>query len=237
MKSIHLIELMKELHRPLFTINDLVKISNEKRPSLKVHLFRMKEKKMIIEVERGKYAMPQHPYITASHLLFPAYISFLSAYAYYQLTTQIPRKIQVVALRSKKKLSLDSSPVEFIRFTPKRFFGYKKERFMEKYVFIAEKEKAIVDSLYLPECCPIDETANALKALEELDQTKLVEYAIQMDSIALLKRVGYLFEKNGIDIYNKVKMYLNKRYDLLNPLRKGARERNEKWRLLINEVI
>ena len=58
-----------------------------------------------------------------------------------------------------------------------------------------------------------------------------------MDSIVLLKRLGYILEQKKIDIYPKVKKYLNKRYDLLNPQLPSTKEKNTKWKLNINEVI
>lgn len=105
---------------------------------------------------------------------------------------------------------------------------------MEKEVFIADKEKAIVDALYLPKYCPLDET---YAALEEVDITKVVSYALRMRSKVLLKRLGYLLELRGVDIYTQVKKQLNQRYDLLNPFHKRRKQKSKKWKLIINEVF
>ena len=113
-------------------------------------------------------------------------------------------------------------------------FGYSKQKFREKYLFLATKEKAIVDSLYLPEQCPMSETFEALRG-KEIELPKLIEFALQMDSIVTLKRLGYLLEKRGIDIYPEVKGRLNARYDLLSPLLKRSKDNSGKWKLNINE--
>ena len=115
-------------------------------------------------------------------------------------------------------------------------FGYTKQKFREKYMFLADKEKAIIDSLYLPEHCPISETFEALES-KEIETKKLIQYALQMDSIVLLKRLGYLLEKQGIDIYPQVGNKLNLRYDLLNPLLKRSKEKSTQWKLNINERL
>ncbi|MBI4980535.1 hypothetical protein HZC30_03195 [Candidatus Woesearchaeota archaeon] len=235
MKTTPLIALIKTSKKPVFSFNDLIKITNQKRTYLKLHLFRLKKRGLIHEVERGKYILPQHPYLTASALVFPAYISFLSAYSYYQITTQIPRTIFVVSLRSKKSLELDNYQVDFIKFPSVKLFGYKKEIFEDKYIFIAEKEKALIDSLFLPQYCPLSETHLALE--EGFDTEKLCQYALKMDSIVLLKRLGYLLERQGKDVYPLLKNKLNKRYDLLNPQRKKTNKKDKKWRLIINEVF
>ncbi len=233
MKALELRERLAALHQPVFTINDLAKITREKKSYLKVALFRLKKRRLIEEIERGKYALHQHPYITGTHLIFSSYLSFLSAYSYYQLTTQIPKKIQVVALRSKKEMGLDNYKIEFIKFPPARMFGFQKERFMDKAVIVAEKEKAIIDSLYLPRYCPLDETFFALE--EPLDTEKLINYALRMNSQVLLKRLGYLLELRGIDISTKV--HFNQRYDRLDPTLPFTREKSKKWKLIINRRL
>lgn len=235
MKSEDCTAKLREMHKAVFTLNDIAVITQKEKSYLRVYLFRLKKKGKIREVERGKYVLQQHPFITASNMVFPAYISFLSAYSYYQTTTQIPSSIYVVARSSKKAIFLENYRIQFIKFPAYRLFGYHREKFMEKEVFIADKEKAIVDSLYLPKYCPLDEAYNALK--EELDLAKLVSYALRMHSKVLLKRLGYLLELRGIDIYAQVKKHLNQRYDLLDPFQKRRKQKSKKWRLIINEVF
>jgi len=236
MNSRDFLKQISQLRKPVLTTNDLAKITGYGKNYLKVYLFRLKQKNLIIEVERGKYVIPQHAFITASNLVFPSYVSFFSAFSYYQLTTQMPTVIYVVASISKKSIRLDNYNLLFVKFPVSKIFGYHKEKFMGKEVFIAEKEKAIVDSLYLPEYCPVDETYAALEA--DLDLNKLISYALKMNSIVLLKRLGYLLDLRGIDIHNQVRKKLNIRYDLLNPAfgRKGYKK-SIKWKLIINEDV
>ena len=227
---------ISRLRKPVLTTNDLVKITGYKKNYLKVYLFRLKQKNLIIEVERGKYAVSQPAFITASNLIFPSYISFLSAFSYYQLTTQMPTTVYVVTSISKKSIRFENYKIIFVKFPPSKIFGYHKEKLMGKEVFIAKIEKAIVDSLYLPEYCPLDETYAALEA--DLNLHKLISYALKMDSIILLKRLGYLLDLKGIDIHTMVRERLNTRYDVLNPAqeRKGYKK-SIKWKLIINEDV
>lgn len=235
MKSEELIKTLYLLKKPVFVINDIAKITNKDKAYLKIYLFRLKKRGLIQTAERGKYFLAQNYLLAASGLVYPAYISFLSAYSYYQITQQMPRKIQIVSRRQKKELKLGEYVVEFIKFPQKRFFGYTKEMYSGGTFFVAEKEKAIVDSLYLPEYCPLTETWYALDSGADVE--KLVNYALRMDSIVLLKRLGYLLELQGKDIYPKLKSRLNKRYDLLSPLLRIAKKTktSRKWRLIINE--
>lgn len=232
MKATELLEKMKGMQKPVFTINDLQKITGFKKEYLKVYLFRLKQRHGIQELEKGKYTLEKDPFIIASNLIFPSYISFLSAYFYYHWTTQIPKKVQVISSRSKKEVELNECKVQFIKISPARIFGYRKEKFREKYLFVAEKEKAIIDALYLPEYCPLDETYTALKSSPNVD--KLIEYGVRMDSLVLLKRLGYLLDLQGADIYPKIKPLLNDRYDSLDPSQKKMGKKSTKWRLVLN---
>ena len=189
-----------------------------------------------MEIEKGKYTLSFDALEIGPNLIFPSYISFLSAYSIYGFTTQIPAKVHVVSLRSKKPVEAANSEIVFIKFKKENFFAYKRERFRDKLIFIAEPEKAIIDSLYLPEYCPITESFEALKS-REIRVEKLIEYGLEMNSIVTLKRLGYLLELNSIDIYEKIKHKLNKRYDLLNPFLKKSSHTSSKWRLNINEVF
>ncbi len=232
MNSIEFLEKIKGLQKPVFTSNDLQKLSSFDKKYLKVYLFRLKRRHRIQEVEKGKYALSLHPFIIASNVIFPTYISFFSAYFYHDLTTQMPNIIQVVSLRSKKVLKGEGYSIQFIKMSPQRVFGYTREKFMEKYIFVAEKEKALVDSLYLPQYCPLEETYAALSG--DLNVDLLITYALRMKSIVLLKRLGYLLELQGIDIFTKIKSKLNDRYDYLDPHQHKPGKKSKKWRLVIN---
>lgn len=232
MRSGEFLERIKELQKPVFTSNELQKLTGFDKTYLKVYLFRLKQRQLIREVEKGKYALSLHPFIIASNVIFPSYISFLSAYFYYDLTTQIPKTVQVISPRSKKELQLEEYKVQFIKISPFRIFGYTREKFMEKHIFVAEKEKAVIDSLYLPKYCPLDETYIALKSGVKIDT--LIAYALRMDSTVLLKRLGYLLELHGIDIYARIKSKLNRRYDYLDPDQVKKGKKSERWRLVIN---
>lgn len=232
-------EFLEEIHKlkkSVLAFRDIARITGKSGGYLRLFLYRLKQKRLIMEIEKGKYALPgTHPLLVASNAAFPSYISFLSAYSYYSLTTQMPGKALVVSTKSKKSISLGNYRIEFVKFPAKRAFGYKKEDFMGGYIFIAEKEKAVIDSLYLPEYCPIGETMQALG--QGMDTAKLVDYALRMDSIVLIKRLGFLLEKNNIDIYEKVRRRINSRYDLLNPMKRKAGEKNKKWKIVVNEVV
>ena len=234
MKAIVFFKAVQNLQKTIFTTEDASRLMNKPILYTKVYLHRLNSQGYITRVEKNKYTLSQDPFEVGSNLVFPAYISFLSAHYLHGLTTQIPVLVQVVCSKPKKTVSVQSMNIQFIQFQKKNIFGYSKQKFREKYLFLASNEKAIVDSLYLPEQCPISETFEALQD-KEIEIQKLIEFALQMDSIVTLKRLGYLLEKQGIDIYPTIKSELNARYDLLNPLLKRSKNNSAQWKLNIND--
>jgi predicted transcriptional regulator of viral defense system len=196
---------------------------------------RLNDKGVVNRIEKGRYVLPNiDPLVVATNLVIPSYISFLSGLAYYHKTTQIPIIIQVATTVSKKAIDYHRSRIAFVRFDRKRLFGYGKEKIGNEYAFIGEIEKVIVDSLFMPRYCPLGETMNAFNGV---DPEKLLNYALKMDSIVTLKRLGYLLELHGIDVYEKIKSHINKRYDLLNPLLPPTGKNNPKWMIKLNEAL
>ncbi len=237
MNLLDFIKALEMFEKPVFTVNDVAKIIGTEKDYARLYLYRLKSKGVMEAVERDKYTLADnHPYVTATNILFPSYMSFLTALHFYGATTQIPGSIYIVSTKSKKSLNLKGYSVEFVKLKKERFFGYTREKFQGKFIFVAEKEKLIIDSLLLPQYCPIDETFRAVED-KELNIDTLIEYGLMMDSIVTLKRLGYLLELTGIDVYDRLKNKLYRKYDLLNPFLAKKGDKNSKWRLILNEVI
>lgn len=226
---------IKEQNLGIFTVLDTARIINKNRKYAVLYLKRLERRGVIKRIEKGKYALGDTSnLVIASNLVIPSYISFLSGLSYYQLTTQIPRITQIATSKSKKRVVYEDEEIQFINL--KKIFGYNRVKTQNGYIFIGEKEKIILDSLLLPKYCPIKETTYAIRA-SKLDINKLIDYSLKMESIVLIKRLGYLLELNNTDIYSKTKKYLNKRYDLFNPSLPSIGKNNKKWNLKINEEL
>lgn len=237
MNILKFIKTLSEFEKPVFTVNDAARIMNTDKEYTRLYLHRLKSKGIMLAVERNKYSLTDtHPYAIASNLVFPSYISFLSAAHYYGTTTQIPGTIFIASTSSKKSLDFGGYSIKFIKLKKERFFGYSRVKFQNRFIFMAEKEKMIIDSLLLPKYCPIDETIRALDD-KDLNIDTLIEYGIRMDSMVTLKRMGFLLELKGVDVSDQLKDKLNTKYDPLNPFLPGKGEQNRKWKLIINEVF
>ena len=235
MQEREFIKKLKDLNLGIITISDTSHIINKDKNYAALYMKRLDDRGIIRRIEKGKYVLADTDIsIISTNLVYPSYISFLSGLAYYHKTTQIPIMTQIVTTVSKKNIRYEQNQIQFIKLNKKRIFGYKKEKLKNGYAFIGDIEKIILDSLFIPEYCPLSEVKNAL---DEVKIDTLLSYGLKMDSIVILKRLGYILELNGIDIYNELKRNINKRYDFLNPLLPKNGKKNKKWMLKINEVL
>ncbi len=239
MKAYELVKFMENSEKAVFSINDIAKIIGKNKRYAVLFMDRLKRKGLVARIERDKYILSSiDPFSLASNVVYPSYVSFFSGIRYYNLTTQIPVYLAVAVLKQRKGLKFGGYKIQFIKIKSGMFFGYTRELIGKKHVFVAEKEKVILDCLYLPEYCSIADTYYALQeCLNEIDLEKVVRYGKQIGSSAVLKRLGYLLETLGIDIYPKIKGWINKKYDKLNPSMAFGGKKNKKWMLVENEVL
>ena len=141
------------------------------------------------------------PFYLGTRLVEPSYVSFWSALHYYGWTEQAPRMILFATTRVSGRRRVGSYSFRFVKLAPSRFFGYAAVRDGNLEVPLAEPEKAIVDSLYLPLTAGgMGLVASALpESLATLDVARLQSYAARMGTRSLVSRLGHLLARLGID--------------------------------------
>src|SRR3989338_716479 len=152
----------------------------------------LKKKNVIKKIKNGLFSFGDISEFTlATSIHYPSYISFWSALSYYGLTDNMPRKIFLITTKFSKEIN----HFKYITLSEKRFFGY----IQIGELVIAEKEKAIIDSLLFPKYAGgIKEIIKCIKiTLKEIDIKKLINYAEKIQSKVVLRRLGYILELNG----------------------------------------
>ena len=217
---------------PLFTFNEFIRVSNLQPNYARLYLFRLKKEGLIFQVEKGKYTLFEDPMVFASFIQIPSYISFWTAIRFYNLTEQLPLDIMVATTKSKKPIIFQNVKIRF--FKTKHLWGYRKTNYGDVNIFMAEKEKSIIDSLLLKNT-PFDEILKALET-KEINFQKLIDYAVKTKNISLIKRVGYLCDHFGFNT-KKLLLNLDKNYILLDPLMGKEGQINKKWKLIQNRSL
>lgn len=226
MKTIHLLKLLEQF--PLFTENDVAKISQENPEYIRILLHRLSGRSMIHKIERGKYTVHEDPLIFSSHLFTPSYISLWTALRFYNLTEQLPLTLFVMTSKPKKEICFSKTKIKFIK--TRFMWGYKRQRHQDFDIFIADKEKAVIDCL-LTRRIPVSEIEKAIES-RELDIRKLIYYSKKTKNKSLAKRIGFILESYGYACKGLEKLIDNNYVTLDKGQRKG--KRNKKWKIIDN---
>jgi predicted transcriptional regulator of viral defense system len=200
--------------------------------SSQVYLNRMLKAGMLTHVERGRYAMHADPYAVASNIVFPSYISFVTAFSINQLIDQVIDRIFLVTSLKRRGASVQGHPVRFVSVKPKLIFGYRKIMRGGYQAFIAENEKAVLDTLYMPRYGRLNQLLGIIS--ESVDPDKLVKWCKLFAVEAVTRRTGYLLDLLGIE--NQLKPASRIPY-LLNPAMGRTGKMDRKWLLYINDEL
>jgi len=250
-ESLLLSELAKE-NKPIFTVEQAKKILTEDPYSI---LHFLSKKKWILPLKGGLYAIVPldigvrgaedfivHDFIIASYLTRPYYIAFWSALNYHGLSDQIPKSVFVASKKAKKSLSVLNTGFVFVQLKNSSFIGIEKIEIESQKINISNLNKTLADCLDHPEHSGgIEEVAKAIFFNhEELDFNKVKAYALKMNNVTILKRLGYILEKTGLleeheDVFKNIQ--LTKGYSKFDTISRKKGRYNEKWKLKINVDI
>ena len=223
----------------VFNINIVERIINKRREYARLVLHRLKKEGLILQVEKNKYTVYKDPLIVASNMVWPCYASLWSALRFYNLTEQLPEKIFIITTRARKNRNVKFMDNEFIfiKVRQKHFFGYRKEAYNNFFIFVAEPEKAVIDSVLLKKIS-ISEIFDVIKEHKnELDINKIVKYIIKIKNKAVLKRFGYIFDKLNIKIDYDIKKFIDNKYVILDYAGEKRGEKNKKWMVIENVIL
>jgi predicted transcriptional regulator of viral defense system len=175
------------------------------------------------------------------------YVSYAFANNFYGFTSQMPSTIAIVVPAReqygwRRMRQFHNVRFRFVYVKKQKFFGYTSADLLGVQIKIAEKEKALVDSLdKIGYAGGIEEVSEVFKnALGESNIEKLIDYAFKMGSKALIQRLGFLLDLNEVSLpENLEKQMIEKikssRLYLAPPKVWGKKgEFNSRWRLVVN---
>ena len=147
-------ELRKLSTRPYFTYEDVSDTLRITPASAKVLCSRYVEKGLFIRLKKNLYILREkwtqnlsQDFFRLSNMLqVPSYISLMSALSYYDVTTQVQRGIiESICIKRTLKKEIDDVSFFFYKIRNDLFFDFIKDGDF----FIATKEKAFLDAVYL----------------------------------------------------------------------------------------
>ena len=169
MNIYELLERLKTMKTPVFTTNEIARISRLQKPSAIVTIKRMVDKNLIFRVAKGIYSLQNDPILYASYIIPNSYISFNAALFIRRAIDQIPTTIHVVTPKRVKK-KVDG--VHFIQLPKRLLFGFNSVQYQGYAIWVAEPEKAILDIAY--------KFGHPPPVIKKLNKKKINSYARKM---------------------------------------------------------
>lgn len=146
---------IKKLRNKLyFTVEDVVEVLKIRRPSAMVLCSRYVKDGIFIRLKNNFYVLEERwerlskdEFMEiANYLQVPSYISFMSALSVYEVTTQVQRNFyESVSLKRSRRFEIKGVIFNFNKIKKEYYFDFLKRGSF----FIAGKEKALMDALYL----------------------------------------------------------------------------------------
>ena len=147
-------QLKRLSNKPFFSIDDLAEVFAIKPGSARVLAARHVKKGLFVRLKNNFYVLDQawerfareDFFNIANFLQVPSYISLMSALAWHEVTTQVQRDyFESICLKRSARFDERGVVFHYYKFPRKYYSGFQKE----SGVFIATKEKAIADAMYL----------------------------------------------------------------------------------------
>ncbi len=147
-------KLQKLRAKVYFKVHDVQEAFGVKQASARVLCHRYVQQGLFVRLKNNFYVLGEKwdnfsrdDFLRlANFLQVPSYISFASALSFYELTTQIQRNFfESASLRRSLKYTAQGISFTFYKLQKPYYFDFMKYN----DIFIATKEKAFVDSVYL----------------------------------------------------------------------------------------
>lgn len=200
MKASYFLGMLRSSNTPVFTLSYAARIIGKKGKYASLFLSRLAARNELIRIEKGKYCVPEASiYAIASNIAYPSYVSMLSAFRYYNITTQNIVRIDVVSARRHAAISgIKGYGIDFTVVGRNRMFGFYRDR--ESGAFVAYVEKALIDAL-LFEKLPLPYIEEALASADAggiIDYGRLRAFTFRTGSRRLAEKLNDLCATAGV---------------------------------------
>jgi predicted transcriptional regulator of viral defense system len=239
--------------RTMFTTAEAAQIIGLTVPLASSLLHKARKRGLVSRVKRGLFVIvpPElgssaeyapNPYLVARYLAegAPYFLSHASAMELHRMVTQPQFVIFVSSTKRIPKQTLHGTQFRFVLLKAKDFFGNTKHWVTKQAsVEISDLERTILDGLRHPEYCGgITDVAKGLwMRHEDIQVTKLIEYARRLGVGSIYRRLGYLLELFSLGTQAELQSLRNAltaTYVPLDPSLPREGPHAAKWRMQLN---
>ena len=238
--------------RYIFRSKDLREMYNWSPLVTYQRIRKMLDKGVIRKVWRGTFMinpklLPNVPKVAYIDRLFgdQYYFGLYTAMSYWKISdlpTYTYQVVTVIRRLSGQKKRIAALKLQFVYVNARYFFGYRRVPYQGVLVNMSDLEKTLVDSTYFigRHVIAHDLSKAVILAKNRVDVAKIIDYLRRLDSPFTNQRLGFLLEEIA-KIRISIKKYglkISNRYIMFDP--KGPKriiDKNEKWRILLNQKI
>lgn len=244
------------IRKRVFSTEEAEKALGWSKVDLHPVLFRLVQKGKLVRIKRGLFCLvppgtgdlkrgyPQNWFLIAKALAGdkPYFVSHYSAMHLHGMTGESIQTI-FISLSEQRRAPKDLRiPIQFVTVPRKRFWGIEEKWVTnEEKVHVSDLERTILDVLDRPDLAGgISEIARGLWLVKnDIDASKLAFYARRFDSLAAVKRLGFLMEKLELEaggVANKLNRFVQSStsFASLDPTSKQKGRYFSRWHLRIN---
>jgi predicted transcriptional regulator of viral defense system len=182
------------------------------------------------------------PYLTATKLAgeAPVFVSHASAMEIHRMVTQPQLAVFATSSKRLRSRALYGTEFRFVYVRPKQYFGTAKHWVTkQEAVEVSDLERTVIDGLRQPEYCGgVTEVAKGLwMRRDDINITRLVDYALRLGIGAVIRRLGYLLELYRLAPETelaRLRKELTDTYLLLDPMLPKEGTHLRRWRIQLN---
>jgi len=252
-QAAQLVTSLHEENKPVFRLEDVQRILGLEEPSTRSLVRKLVNRSVATRLKPGLFILVPfelgkereymgNPLIVARELAGGKdyYLSHGTAMEIHGMVTQPQLVVHVTTLEKHRPIRIMGAEFRFITSGKDSFFGLADHWITkQEKIRISNPERTVLDGLRMPEYCGgITELAKGIWIKkQELNDGKLIDYALRMDVGAVIRRLGYimeLYEIGSLESRNRLHDRLTDTYVKLDPLLPAEGKFLRKWRLHLN---
>ncbi|MGC9977031.1 MAG: transcriptional regulator [Syntrophales bacterium] len=252
-QAARLITTLYEYNRPRFRLEDVQRILGLDEPASRNLVRKLVNRGIVTRLKPGLFVLVPFelgketeymgsPLIVARELAHGKdyYLSHGTAMEIHGMTTQPQLVVHMTILNKRRPVHIMGTEFRFISSKKELFFGFADHWVTkQEKVKVSDLERTVIDGLRMPEYCGgITELAKGIWMRQEaIDGSRLTDYAMRINSGAVIRRLGYIMEVYHIgspDMMGKLQNHLTETYVKLDPVLPAEGKFLRKWRLQLN---
>ena len=242
-----------EQNKPTFTLADVESITGVRGISARTLIHKAQKRGLVTRLQRGLYTLVPaelgaateyvgNPFVIAKNLVHGEayFLSHRSAMELHHMVTQPQFSLVVSCAKPMRPRTIHGYEYRFLVVRPKLFFGVTTLWIdKQQSVEVSDLERTIIDGLRQPKYVGgVTEVARAVALRrKDLNTKRLVDYALRLESGAVIRRLGFLLETMDLATPTSIDLLrsrLTSTYAPLDTTMPAEGEFQARWRLLVN---